>query len=321
MARRLPSLNALRAFESAARHESFTDAAGELFVTHAAISRHIRDLEDWLGTELFTRTGRGVVLTDAGRRFGGKLTPLFDAMADATREAAAVGDARQLKVTVEPSIASRWLVPRLGNFNTLHPDIELSIDPDSKFADFRSGQADVGIRYGPGGWDDVDAVKLTDAVIFPVCAPKLIADAPNLQPADLAHYNLLHESRKEWWADWLQAAGVAGVEDWRGTVFQNHLAIEAAEAGQGFALSDQILATDSLVEGWLVRPFNFDMKDHWHYWIVRAKGQKESAPARSFREWLMAEMVDTNRKFAAIKNASKTPVRELRGTPPASSVP
>jgi LysR family glycine cleavage system transcriptional activator len=301
VARRLPSLNALRAFEAAQRLSSFTEAAAELFVTQAAVSRHIRELEEWLGTELFTRTGRGVEPTEAGRRFGGKLTPLFDAMAEATREAAAVGDVRQLRVSVEPSIASRWLVPRLGRFNELHPDIELSIDPDSRLADFRSGAADVGIRYGPGNWDDVEAVKLTDAVNFPVAAPALLKGAAALAPADLANYTLLHESRKQWWADWLAAAGVTGVEDWRGPVFQNHLAIEAAEAGQGFALSDQILATDSLVEGWLVRPFNFDMRDHWHYWLVRAKGSKESAPARAFREWLMAEMADTNRKFAALK--------------------
>jgi LysR family glycine cleavage system transcriptional activator len=300
MGRRLPSLNALKAFEAAARLESFTDAAGELFVTHAAVSRHVRDLEEWLGTQLFIRTGRGVELTEAGSRYAARLTPLFDQLADATREAAAVGDVRELKVTVEPAIASRWLVPRLGRFNDLHPDIELSIDPTNELADFRFGSVDVGIRYGPGGWPDVEAVKLTDAVIFPVCAPKLIKDRAGLRPADLADFNLLHESRKQWWADWLAAAGISGVEDWRGTLFQNHLAIEAAEAGQGFALTDQVLATDSLLEGWLVRPFAFDMKDHWHYWIVRGKGMKETPPVRAFREWLMGEIADTNRKYAQL---------------------
>ena len=163
MGRRLPSLNALKAFEAAARLESFTEAAAELFVTHAAISRHVRDLEEWLGTQLFIRTGRGVDLTEAGRRFATRLTPLFDQIADATREAAAVGEVRELKVTVEPAIASRWLVPRLGRFNDLHPDIELSIDPTTELADFRFGNVDVGIRYGAGGWPDVEAVKLTDA--------------------------------------------------------------------------------------------------------------------------------------------------------------
>ena len=314
MGRRLPSLNALKAFEAAARLESFTEAAGELFVTHAAVSRHVRDLEEWLGTELFIRTGRGVQPTEAGRRFVSRLTPLFDQIADATREAAAVGDVRQLKVTVEPAVASRWLVPRLGRFNDLHPDIELAIDPTTEFADFRSGEADVGIRYGAGNWPDVEAVKLTDALIFPVCAPKLIRERTSVTPADLADYNLLHESRKQWWADWLAATGVTGVEDWRGTLFQNHLAIEAAEAGQGFALGDQLLCTDALAEGWLVRPFAFDIKDHWHYWIVRGKGQKETPPVRAFREWLMGEIAETNKRYAQLTGQKPATIAAKAGS-------
>lgn len=301
MARRLPSLNALKAFEAAARHESFTEAAGELFVTHAAISRHIRDLEDWLGTQLFVRTGRGVTLTEAGRRYGSKLTPLFDAIANVTREAAAVGDVRVLRVSVEPAIASRWLVPRLGRFSELHPDIELNINPDTRLVDFRSGEADLGIRYGRGNWEDVEANRLSDVVIFPVCAPGLVSGRTGLKPEDLKNFNLLHEQRKQWWAEWLASAGITGVEDWRGTTFLNHLAIEAAESGQGFALGDQILCTDSLLENWLVRPFDLDMKDHGSYWIVRAKGSKETAPARAFREWLLSEIAETNRKFTGLK--------------------
>jgi LysR family glycine cleavage system transcriptional activator len=304
MARRLPSLNALRAFEAAARHESFTQAAQELFVTHAAISRHVRDLEEWLGTELFSRTGRGVALTDAGQRFGNRLTPLLDNMAEAAREAAAQGDVRTLSVSVEPATASRWLVPRLGRFNELHPDIELVINPETRLVDFRSGEAEVGIRYALTDTGDVEMVKLSDSLSFPVCSPGLIEGHTPIAPADLRHYTLLHEQRKQWWADWLAAAGVIGVEDWRGTVFQNHLAIEAAEAGQGFALGDQILCTDAIVAGRLVRPFALDMKDHGSYCIVRAKGVKESAPARAFREWLQAEMAETQRKFASIKSAS-----------------
>jgi LysR family transcriptional regulator, glycine cleavage system transcriptional activator len=301
MARRLPSLNALKAYEAAARHVSFTEAATELFVTHAAISRHIRELEEYLGTQLFNRTGRGVTLTEAGIRFGEQLTPLFDALAEASREAAAVGAARPLNVSVEPAIASRWLVARLGKFQELHPDIELNIDPTSRLVDFRADNVELGIRYGDGAWDDVEMTKLSEVMIFPVCAPSLVIDAPDLKPDDLKDYNLLHEQRKQWWAEWLAANGVEGAEDWKGTVFQNHLAIEAAESAQGFALGDQILCTDAIMEGWLKRPFNSDMKDHGSYWIVRAKGSKESATARSFREWLMSEMVDTNKKFATLK--------------------
>jgi LysR family glycine cleavage system transcriptional activator len=242
-----------------------------------------------------------VKLTAAGRRFGSQLTPLFDHLSEAAREAAAVGAARTLKVSVEPSIASRWLVGRLGRFSALHPDIELSVDPNSKLADFYADDVDVGIRYGRGPWDDVEMSKLSEVVIFPVCAPKLLEGKRPFTLEKLSDETLLHEHRKQWWADWLAFAGYKGEMDWRGTVFQNHLAIEAAEAGAGFALADQILVTDSLVEGWLSRPFSIDMKDHGSYWFVRKKGSRETAPARAFREWLMGEMVETNRKFASLK--------------------
>ncbi len=305
MARRLPSLNALKAFEAAARHESFTEAAGELFVTHAAISRHIRELEEHLGTQLFIRTGRGVVLTEAGRQLSISLTPLFDQLAEATRAAAAQGSTRRLNVSVEPSIASRWLVPRLGRFSTQHPDIDLNIDPSNRLVDFRVEEFGLGIRYGRGEWEDVDAVKLSDVAIFPVCAPSLLKGHDRLAPQDLKTFTLLHENRKSWWADWLSANGVSMEQTWKGVTFQNHLAIEAAEAGQGIALGDQILCTDAIIEGWLARPFPAEIKDHGSYFIVRAKGSKEPAPARAFREWLMGEMADTNKRYAALKAAHK----------------
>ena len=301
MARRLPSLNGLKAFEAAARNESFTDAAAELLVSHAAISRHIKELEENLGTQLFIRTGRGVELTEAGKRFGGRLTPLFDQLADSAREAAAVGEARPLRVSVQPSIASRWLVARLGAFNTLHPDIELNIDPSNDLVDFYTDPFDLGLRYGLGGWDDVEAVKLSNVIVFPVCSPALLAKYPALQPADLAGMNLIHEDKKQWWADWLASAGVKSSGDWRGPIFQNQLALEAAEAGQGFALGDPILCTDSLLEGWLARPFNLDMKEHGGYWLVRRKGSRETGPMRAFREWLAGEFVETNKRFQQFK--------------------
>ena len=151
--------------------------------------------------------------------------------------------------------------------------------------------------------------KLSDVSIFPVCAPALLEGRGDLAIVDLHNFTLLHESRKQYWADWLKEARVEGEMDWRGTIFQNHLAIEAAESGQGFALGDQILCTDSLVDGWLVRPFSIDMKDHGSYWIVRKKGSKESAPARAFREWLQGEMSETNRRFQAISTKDNKPAK------------
>ena len=301
MARRLPSLNGLKAFEAAARLESFTEAAQGLFVTHAAISRHIRELEEYLGTQLFTRTGRGVLLTEAGREFSSKLTPLFDQIADASRQAAAVGEARNLKVSVQPAIASRWLVSRFGSFSALHPDIELHIDPSNDLVDFHSDNVDLGLRYGRGNWNDVEAVRITDVVFFPVCSAKYLAAHPNLSAANLSGMNLLHEDKKEWWVEWLEFAGVQNPDASRGPFFLNQLALEAAEAGQGFALGDQLLCIDSLLDGWLVKPFTEDMKAQGAYWLVRRKGQRESGPMRAFREWLVGEVVDTNKKYQAYK--------------------
>ena len=151
--RRLPSLNALRAFEAAQRHSSFSLAADELFVTHAAVSRHIRDLEEWLGVELLRRTGRGVEPTEVGERFGRELTPLFNGLAAATRTVMASGQPEGFAVTVEPGFASRWLVPRLGRFSALHPDIELAVDPDPNLADFHAGEFELGhsLRRRPVG--------------------------------------------------------------------------------------------------------------------------------------------------------------------------
>ncbi len=305
MARRLPSLNALRAFEAAARHESFTLAAGELFVTHAAISRHIRDLEEWLAVDLFSRTGRGVVLTEVGRQYAHRLSPLFDELAGATREVMASARIRRLSVTVDPSLASRWLIPRLGIFSDAHPDIELMIDPNPNVVDIASSEFDLGLRLGQGGWDDVDLIRLADFDTFPVCSPKLIEGEQVISPAQLSEYTLIHSYSRQWWTDWLQGAGVEGVDGTRGPMFQNYLAIEAAEAGQGFALADMVLATDSLAEGWLVRPFDQIVKEPGGYFLVRAKGSKETPAARAFREWVLAEMAGTQRRFAAIRAASK----------------
>ncbi|MGE0210584.1 MAG: transcriptional regulator GcvA [Parvibaculaceae bacterium] len=304
MARRLPSLNAVRAFEAAARHSSFTAAADELCVTHAAVSRHIRDLEKWLGRELFVRTRRGVTLTEAGQRYGAEVTPLFDALAGAT-QALLRPHSKRLVVSVEPAMASRWLVPRLGQFSELHPDIEMQVDPDARLADFRSGEADTGLRYGGGAWSDVEAVRLSESLNFPVCSPRLIDGIHGLSPKDLASFPLLHEQHKQHWRNWLARAGVELSADARGATFQAHLAIEAAEAGQGFALGDQILCTEALLSGRLVRPFSIDVEDAGQYYLVRAKGSRESETARSFRLWLQEEIEVTRRDFDAFRRREK----------------
>ena len=172
MHRRLPSLNALRAFEAAARHESFSRAADELFVTHAAVSRHIRDLETWLDVALFERTGRGVVLTEIGDIYARKMTHALDEISDATTQVLKTVEAPQLNISAEEAFAALWLVPRLVRFAERYPEVELSIDPDNELVNFRADPVDLAIRSGNGNWPDVDATLLVRLDVFLVCSPE-----------------------------------------------------------------------------------------------------------------------------------------------------
>jgi LysR family glycine cleavage system transcriptional activator len=288
--RRLPSLNALRAFEAAGRHGSFSSAAEELFVTHASISRHVRHLEDWLGRTLFERHSRGVSLNEAGEHYLGRLTKIFDDLDSATQETRATGEESELAISVEVTFAMRWLVPRLGDFHACHPDIELNLDPDDDCIDLRREAFDLAIRSGEGGWPGVKSEMLVWIEAFPVCSPEFLKDKNIATPKDLLAYPLLHEDSKQWWREWLEAAGVEAPGRPRGHLFQSaHLTLEAAEAGQGFALGDNISAAEALKEGWLVKPLNFTMP-MGAYWLLTAEDSLHSPAAEAFRAWIMAEI-------------------------------
>ena len=295
--RKLPSLNAMRAFEAAARHVSFTKAADELFVTHAAVSRHVRDLEDWLGVKLFNRTGRGVSLTRPGEKYLNQLSLAFDRLAKATSDVMQDAQQGDLFVSVEEAFASRWLVPNLGKFTSAHKDIELSIDPDDTLVNFRSSQANLAIRYGLGDWPDVEAELLVRTKIFPVCSPDLLGKRVLRSAEELQEFTLLHEDSKQWWTHWLRAEGMTEVVDARGPMFQGHLALEAAEAGQGFALGDQVLTAEALREGYLIKPLpGFRLQGA--YYLVTPPDTEDTATVRAFRVWLHAEMAKTEKWFS-----------------------
>jgi LysR family glycine cleavage system transcriptional activator len=311
MARSLPSLNALKAFEAAARHESFTAAAAELNVTHAAISRHMRELEAWLGAKLFLRTGRGVELTERGKNYVADVTRSFDILAAATENISARRRRRrqQLIVTVEPSFAALWLVPRLGRFTVAHPDCDLVVDSADRLADFTRNEADVGIRYGRGSWRNVASDLLTKTNITPVCSPALLpktksTHAADLDPALLLQPSLLlQEESRRYWSEWLQTAGLADRLAPQGPTLSGHLTIPAAEAGQGFALADEVIAGDALVGGRLMRPFAAAVSVYGYY-FVRDAARKESKAMAAFHAWLKAEIdhtVDAVRKLAQVR--------------------
>ncbi len=295
--RKLPSLNAMRAFEAAARHVSFTKAADELFVTHAAISRHVRDLEDWLGVKLFNRTGRGVSLTHPGEKYLTQLSLAFDRLAKATSDVMQDAQHGDLSISVEEAFASRWLVPNLGKFTAAHKDIELSIDPDDVLVNFRSSQANLAIRYGLGDWPDVHSELLVRTKIFPVCSPELLGSRVLHSAEEVKEFTLLHEDSKQWWTHWLRAEGITDVVNARGPMFQGHLALEAAEAGQGFALGDHVLTTQSLCDGSLIKPLpGFRLQGA--YYLVTPKDADDTATVRAFRVWLHAEMAKTEKWFS-----------------------
>ena len=186
MARRLPPLNALRAFEAAARHLSFTKAAGELSVTPAAVSHQVKALEDYFGIQLFRRLTRALLLTDAGQTALPALRDGFDKLAEASERLRAHDARGMLTVSVSPSFAAKWLVPRLDDFRTVHPDIDLRLDASDTIVDLARGEADLSIRYGPGGYRDLRVDLLFEAEVFPVCAPGLCdGQHPLREPADL----------------------------------------------------------------------------------------------------------------------------------------
>lgn len=289
--RRLPSLKALRAFEAAARHGSFSQAAAELSVTHAAISHQVRALEEELGAPLFHRTGRHVELTERGERLVPVLTAAFEQMADAWAQAGAKDNAT-LTVSVEPSFAARWLVLRLGKFNRANPEIELRLLPSSDIVDFAREDVDIGIRYGLGEWPDVVSEKLFEATVYPVCSPALLDPRrPIRKPEDLKSYPLLHEETMQHWVNWLEEAGVKNPR-WamRGPLFiEASLALQAAAGGQGVALANDTLAMADLAEGRLVRLFDIEMPDEEGYWLVYPEGTLKKPRAEAFRRWIREE--------------------------------
>lgn len=291
MARRLPPLNAVRAFEAAARHLSFTKAAEELHVTQAAISHQVKALENYLGLKLFRRLNRALVLTEEGQSYLPPIKRIFDQLYEATRRLAENEARGKLTVSVLPSLAARWLVPRLGRFLEAHPDIDVRVAPAAHLVDFAREDVDVGIRYGRGRYPGLRVDRLMTEDIMPVCSPALLkGPKPLKEPGDLKYHNLLHDEGHGEWRTWLLAAGVEDVNPARGTVFMDSgMLIEAAVAGQGVALARSALAADDLASGRLVRPFAFNLPAEFAYYIVCPEANADQPKVVAFREWLLQE--------------------------------
>jgi LysR family transcriptional regulator, glycine cleavage system transcriptional activator len=292
MSRRLPPLNALRAFEAAARHLSFTRAAQELHVTQTAVSHQIKALEERLGVRLFRRLPRGLLLTEEAQRLLPPVRDAFDQIAAATERLVAVGSGGRLTVSVLPSFAAKWLVPRLGRFRAAHPDLDLRISAASELVDFARDDVDVGIRMGRGVYPGLRVERLFGEALVPVCSP-LLREGPHplRRPEDLRHHVLLHDDDDyTGWELWLRLAGVPDVPARRGPVFTDSaMVVQAAAEGQGVALARRVLAAGDLAAGRLIQPFDVSIPHDLAYYLVCPEATADQPKIAAFRSWLLAE--------------------------------
>ena len=311
MSERLPPLNALKAFESAARHLSLKRAAQELSVTPAAISHQVKALEGLLGVKLFRRLNRALELTAAARAALPKLSEGFAILAQAVAAMRPQTDSAQVTVSAAPSFATRWLMPRLHRFFAAHPEIEVRVSARMRRA--RQGSqhsaaeratienwledSDVAIIYGHGDYPGVRVDKLLVLTIAPICSPRLVhGEHPLRRPPDLSHHTLLHDDTGvlydglAFWDVWLKAAGVSDVESGRGSHFSHAvLALEAASDALGVVATFPLLAAAELAAGRLMLPFELQVPLQSAYYLVCDETSVLRPAVAAFREWLLGE--------------------------------
>ncbi len=293
MPRKLPPLNSLRAFEVAARHLSFTKAAEELFVTQAAISHQIKSLEDFLGIQLFIRRNRKLLLTDEGQLYWPKIRDVFEKLINATEQVKAKGATGSLTVSVIPTFATLWLVPRLAEFNELYPDIDVRIKASDTEVDFVREDVDVAVYYGKGDYDNLISDRLFEEYLMPVCSPQLLDKKPVEKPEDLKNHTLLHDISTDEWRSWLKHAQVDGIDLAHGTVFSHSgMVLQAARHGQGIAMGHSVLSQMDLESGRLVAPFDIILDSGYSYDLVCPENSHDRPKIVAFREWLLSKVND-----------------------------
>jgi LysR family glycine cleavage system transcriptional activator len=290
MAGRPPSLRAISAFEAAARYGSFAKAAAELHLTQGAISHAVRTLENRLGTCLFDRQSRGVVLTEAGRLLAGRVRLSIALLSDAFETRPWLERSR-LVVSALPALASRVLVPRLKRFYDQHPNIEVEVRSNWALTPIGEGEIDIGLRYGPGGWVGLSAVKLADEMLCPVVGSAYDKPFPST-PGDLIEHQLICHPEFPWEV-WFAAAGLRPFEAVRSvTLDDSILVLEAAIAGMGIALGRSFLTQCDILNGRLVRLFDIEIRSQYSYWMVWNPVSPKLPTIDLFRTWLAEELAD-----------------------------
>jgi LysR family glycine cleavage system transcriptional activator len=296
--RRLPPLAAIRAFEAAARTENFTAAAAELGMTQAAVSYQVKSLEERLGAPLFVREKGRARLTPLGARLLPALSSAFDSI-EAAFASHREEDETLLSVTTTHTFANTWLAWRLGSFQMGHPDLAVRMTTSNELCDLRSGDADVAIRAGAGGWEGLEHHQLFTSSFTPMASPECLAEVERklgrkLEPRDIPSQNLINPS-DEWWQQWFSDNGVAADEAVlrRPGIRLENQANEghAAMAGQGFALLTPLLWKGDVAAGRLAAPFPDRVSARgWAYWLVYPKERRMVPKVKRFREWLLEEM-------------------------------
>lgn len=294
-------LNALRAFEASARHQSFSAAAAELNVTPAAVGQLVRSLEGWLGGPLFLRAAGGrnrLAPTEAAERALPDIRAGFDRLSIGLSRLRAGPRSSVLTVTMSPAFAAKWLLPRIENFHAHCPGVDLRVDTSLKLQDFAEQGIDIGVRYGKGDWPGLVAEKLMDEQIYPVCSPGwLVKNGSLADPADLAGKTLIHDLSVDTrlgfasWSNWLLRVGATAVDADRGMQVNNSAAVlQAAINGHGVALARSVMASDDISAGRLVRLFpELTVASELGYYIVYLAECATIRKVQAFREWLTEE--------------------------------
>jgi LysR family glycine cleavage system transcriptional activator len=307
MPRRLPQLNALKAFEAAARHVSFTRAAEELCVTQGAVSHQVKALEAELGIKLFNRDRQGLIITEAGRDYLAVVRDAFDRIAMESERLVQRQGSGMLTVSTSPDFAAKWLVHRLGRFVEAHPAIDLRISATMHHVDFAREDVDIAVRHGDGEWPGLHVTRLCAEHLFAVCSPALARGLA--RPSDILKLPLLHLDDRTAWSAWFDAAGIAGVKAVHGPILNRaSMLIDAAADGQGVALARTALAAWDLTHKRLVRPFSIALPLAKSYWIVCPKATANLPKLVAFRDWLLAE---AREDIHQLENLS-TPTRRRR---------
>lgn len=304
MRRRLPPLNSLLAFDALGRHGKLTAAAEELSVTLGAVSRHISQLEEFVGTKLFERHKRSFLLSSEGERYLRDIKHAFDMLDVATDRFAGAPDQQKLAVRVYTTFASEWLVPRLTGFFDMHPEIDFRLSSAISTKDIDRSDIDISIRSGPIA-ADMDGDPLYFAEYYPVCSPSLLSQAPGLTaPTDLRRYTLLTtELQASNWRAWLRAAGVNDIEFDRALWFDSAaLAFRAAREGIGVALGQRHYLTEDLIAGRLLAPFRVAIKSRSAFHMIFSKSRAHEPHILAFRNWVKAEMAKTEARRTLIRD-------------------